>query len=189
MEGVYMCQGSDHVQVSPDVPLFFLNDLWCNSCYGFSEKCLWSLRNWETEKKEAKKRALIPEKYLWKKTAKGCKTKDSALQGNMSRNEGYNKDNFIKLKHMVKGIVVKYSTRSTTELNYNFDHSEIATMVLALLIHWNDLINIHKFEKTSGEAQTTRKILVRMRWLINYWTLQQSKELGKCHRIMRNAAV
>lgn len=26
MKGVYVCRGSDPVQVSPDVPLYFLND-------------------------------------------------------------------------------------------------------------------------------------------------------------------
>lgn len=51
------------------------------------------------------------------------------------------------------------------------------------------MINFRKLEKTSGEAQTTREMLVRMRWLINYRTLQQSEELGKSHRVMGNAAL
>lgn len=118
MKGVYVCRGTDPAQVSSDVPLSFLNDCIVDAATAVIDfqKCLWSLRDWGTEKKQTKKSINSSEIPLKKEAAKSCKAKDSAVRGNLCRNEENSKDDFIKkLKQLLMGIVVKHSTSSATE--------------------------------------------------------------------------
>lgn len=69
MKGAYVCRGSDPVQVSIDVPLSFLNEHIVDAATAVTDfqKSVSEVCITEGRKRNKPKKALTPQKYLWKK--------------------------------------------------------------------------------------------------------------------------